>query len=93
MKILAAKALSDFRLHLTFSDGTDGIIDLSDLAGRGVFAAWLKPGMFEKVAITSYGAVEWPGELNLCPDTLYMKLVGKQPEDVFPVLRRELADA
>jgi len=93
MKILAADPLPNFRLHLTFADGTDGVADLSDIAGKGVFQAWLQPGVFEQVAVTEYGAVLWPDDLDLCPDTLYMEVTGKQPEDIFPALRHSVAHA
>jgi hypothetical protein len=53
-----------------------------------VFAAWLKPGVFEQVRLTEAGAPEWPGEIDLCPDALYLGLTGKAPEEVFPALRR-----
>jgi Protein of unknown function (DUF2442) len=39
-KITAVKSLDGFRLWLRFSDGIEGMADLSDLAGRGVFSAW-----------------------------------------------------
>ena len=45
-----------YRIWVEFSDGVAGEIDLSDVAGRGVFAAWNEPGFFEKVHVDSYGA-------------------------------------
>ncbi|MEO6846570.1 MAG: DUF2442 domain-containing protein [Chthoniobacterales bacterium] len=87
MKIVLAKALANFRLHLRFADGVEGDVDLSPLAGKGVFTAWSQSGLFEKVNVTDYGTVEWPGDLDLCPDTLYMQLTGKRPADLFPSLR------
>ena len=93
MKILVANPLPDFRLHLKFADGTDRVVDLSDLAGVGVFQAWFEPGVFEQVTITSYGSLSWPDELDLCPDSLYLRATGKEPEDIFPVLKDSLAHA
>ena len=65
-------------------------MDLADIAGRGVFTQWLREGVFESVKISSSGALEWPGELDLCPDTIYMRLTGKTPEQVFPLLKKSL---
>lgn len=93
MKILAATPLPDFRLRLKFSDGTDGVVDLSDLAGIGVFQAWLQPGVFEQVTVTNYGSLNWPEDLDLCPDSLYLRATGQEPEDLFPALKHSVAHA
>jgi hypothetical protein len=88
MKIVEISARENFGLFLRYEDGTQGMVDLSSVAGRGVFAAWMQPGVFQKVRLSEVGAAEWPGELDLCPDSLYMQLTGKKPEEVFPNLRR-----
>jgi len=93
MKIEFAKALPNFRLELTFNNGEYGVVDLSSLVGRGVFIAWERPGVFERVSLTSQGAVEWPGELDLCPDSLYLQMTGKKVEEVFPVLQTRRSHA
>jgi hypothetical protein len=87
VKITEAKPMTNYQLFLRFDDNVSGVVDLSDLAGRGVFEAWKSDGVFEKVRITKLGALEWPGELDLCPDALYLQVTGKQPEDIFPALR------
>jgi hypothetical protein len=83
MKITEAKPLPGFRLALQFDNGEGGVIDLTDFVGVGVFAAWEEPGVFERVSITAEGAVEWPGELDMCPDALYLRMTGKRQENVF----------
>lgn len=93
VKISEAEPLEKYRLFLRFDDGVSGVVDLSDIAGRGVFEAWKREGIFEQVRITKVGALEWPGELDLCPDSLYLKLTGKQPEDIFPDLRKRVTHA
>lgn len=77
-----------YRIWLRFQDCTEGEVDLSHLAGRGVFAAWDKEGVFAKVKLGPHGAVEWPGDVDLCPDALYLRLTGKQPEEVLARLDR-----
>jgi len=37
-----------YRVWLRFEDGLEGEVDLS---GRGVFEAWLEPGVFEQVFV------------------------------------------
>jgi Protein of unknown function (DUF2442) len=92
-KVADVKPLEGFRLWLRFSDGVEGVADLSDLAGRGVFSAWNSPGMFAGVKVTEYGAVAWGNEIDLCPDTLFLRVTGKTPEDLFPSLRETVAQS
>jgi hypothetical protein len=87
MRILEVSPRAGFKLFLHYDDGVAGVLDLSSLAGEGVCAAWLKPGVFEQVRLTEAGAPEWPGEVDLCPDALYLNLTGKAAEEVFPALR------
>ena len=93
MKIIRAKALPAYQLELEFESGETGVVDLSSFAGRGVFVAWQQPEVFERVSITDQGAVEWPGEIDLCPDSLYLRMTGKKAEDLFPALQNRLSHA
>lgn len=88
-KIVHVEVLEGYRLTLTFDDGTAGTVDLSGLAGRGVFAYWNDRAVFAEVRIGSSGELIWGDQVDLCPDALYLKVTGKQPEDVFPGLRQE----
>ncbi len=78
------KALGGYRLWIAYTDGTAGQVDLSDLAGQGIFALWDQPGAFESVRITPWRAIAWSDEVELCADALYLRLTGKAPEKVFP---------
>jgi hypothetical protein len=92
-KPVEVRALANYRIWLRYDDGTEGAVDLSDLAGRGVFKAWGDATFFSAVRVASHGAVEWGSDIDLCPDSLYMRLTGRSPEEVFPVLRSIHADA
>ena len=83
----------DHRIWLRYSDGTSGEVDLSYLAGRGVFEAWNVRACFESVHIASNGAIAWNEAIELCPDAIYMRLTGKSVEEVMPGVRDLLADA
>jgi hypothetical protein len=50
-KIVAAKALPNYRLWVSFEDGIEGEVDLSDLVGKGVFQVWQDPVEFAKVYV------------------------------------------
>jgi hypothetical protein len=86
-RISKVKVLPAYRLHLEFDDGVSGTVDLSENVGKGVFALWRDPLLFEQVAIGSSGELVWGEKIDLCPDALYLKVTGKQPEDLFPALR------
>ena len=93
MKLIKIQALDNYRLSLLYDDGTSGVVDLSHYAGRGVFAAWDLPGVFEQVRLNELGSPEWPGEIDLCPDALYLQLTRKTPQEVFPRLNHLPAHA
>jgi hypothetical protein len=92
-KIVKVKTLQGYRLELEFDDGASGIVDLSDLAGKGVFTQWRDRGAFEQVRVGSSGELVWGARIDLCPDALYLKVRGKKPEDLFPALRQEPSHA
>lgn len=48
LKPVSVKALPNYRLWLAFNDGVNGEVDLSDMAGRGVFKAWDEKGFLRK---------------------------------------------
>ncbi len=84
---MAYKVLDSYRVWLRFDDGIEGVVDLSSLVGKGVFAAWRDYEFFRRVGVGEYGSLSWPGELDLCPDALWLQITGKQPEDLFPNLK------
>ena len=92
-RISNVKALRDYRLKLTFNDGTQGIVDVSDLAGSGVFSLWNDYDRFLGVKIGETGELIWSDKVDLCPDALYLRLTGKKPEEIFPSLKHDLANA
>ncbi len=88
-RVSKVKVLPGYRLELEFDDGVSGIVDLSENVGKGVFAVWRDPLVFEQVGIGSAGELIWGEKIDLCPDALYLKVTGKKPEDIFPALREQ----
>ena len=93
MNLIEVSPREGHGLFVRYDDGTSGMVDLSSFAGKGVFKAWLEPGVFEQVRLAEAGHPEWPGEIDLCPDSLYLRLTGKKPEDIFPALNPPPAHA
>jgi hypothetical protein len=49
--IIDVKFVESYKLELTFDDGIEGIIDLDDLVGEGVFSVWEDKQLFQNVKI------------------------------------------
>jgi hypothetical protein len=90
LTLIEIKPLDGYRLWCKFANGTEGIADLSHLAGQGVFALWNDYREFQKARVTPDGAVAWGDEIDICPDALYLRITGKKPEELFPKLHELL---
>lgn len=80
--VVAAEARGEFKIWVRFEDGLEGEVDLSDLAGKGVFSRWTEhPGEFSQVEVDEEsGTVVWPGGLDVAPDRLYTDIVRSSGE-------------
>jgi len=85
--IVEAQPLNGYKIRLRFADGAAGEVDLSHLAGRGVFACWNDYEDFKKVSIEGGRRLAWAEDIDIDADSLYMKLTGKTPEELFPALK------
>jgi hypothetical protein len=77
--VKAVEVVRPFHVRVTFFDGVSGIVDMTELAHSpeaGVFAALADPEVFSQ-AFVLYGAVTWPGELDLAPDAMYDEIRAK----------------
>lgn len=83
----AVEPRAGYRIWLRYSDGSAGEVDLSPLAGQGVFAAWNDRACFESVRLTEHGSIAWGNDLELCPDALYLQLTGKPLSEIMPAAR------
>ena len=68
--VVRAKYDSEYRIRLTFNDGTTAIVD---------FKSWLSGPIFEPLKQVAYfrkffldgGTVVWPNGADIAPETLY----------------------
>jgi len=65
-------ALKNYRLLLSFENGEQRIFDVAPYLERGVFQRIKHPGLFSLAKVVA-GSVEWPGEIDLSYDTLYLE--------------------
>jgi hypothetical protein len=71
------EALAGFRIHVTFADGVEGVIDLSGDVGRGVFAPLGDEAFFRTVHIGRYGQIAWSEDIEICSDSAYEEIIAK----------------
>jgi len=77
-RIVEVKPLDNYKVWLRFIDGTEGTVDLGDVAGKGVFSVWNDLSVFRSVFINpETHTIAWPGDIDLCPDSLHAELTGK----------------
>ncbi len=88
VRLIEAKPKPNYRVWLRYEDGVEGEIDLSDFVGKGVFSYWKDVRNFEKVYIGKSGQISWSDELDICPDSAYMDITGKKPEEVFSGMKQ-----
>jgi len=66
------------RLLLEFANGETRLFDLTPWLDKGVFRALRDSPEFEQAHVVD-GSVEWPGEIDLSYDTLYLRSVAVAP--------------
>lgn len=70
--VTAVEVIGDYRLHLTFQDGTVGDVDFSHREWRGVFEPLRDQSYFARVGIDpEAGTIAWPDGLDMAPEPLY----------------------
>ncbi len=70
-KIVACKARPNYRVWIQFDDGLEGEVDLSHLAGKGIFKAWESTDFFNKVHVDpKTDTLSWGNDMDLDPYVL-----------------------
>jgi hypothetical protein len=71
-RVVRIEAARDGQLDLLFANGERRRFDVRPYIARGgVFAALAEPGLFGGARVVA-GAIEWPGEVDLSYDTVYL---------------------
>jgi hypothetical protein len=77
--IVSVQPLDGYRLHLTFEDGMQGEVDISELVEfTGIFAPLKDATFFRQVAVNSdIGTICWPNHADIDPNVLYHAITGE----------------
>ena len=73
-KLLEIKPLANYTLWLKYDDETVGEVDLSRHVGRGQFKDWDNKSPFETVQLIRHGIISWNEDLDMCPDSMYLRI-------------------
>lgn len=73
--VVKVRPVEDFRLWVRFSDGYEGVVDLSGLAARtGPMVGPLRdPAYFRRVFVEA-GVPTWPNGYDYAPSALYAEM-------------------
>lgn len=70
--ITGVEVIGEYRLRLTFQDGTVGDVDFSGRDWHGVLEPLRDPAYFALVAVDPEGGtIAWPNGVDLAPEPLY----------------------
>ena len=73
-RVAAVKPGEDYQLLLTFTNGEMRRFDAHPLLALPAYHK-LQCKAFFKTAAIAFGTVQWPDDIDCCPDTLYAKSV------------------
>jgi len=73
------KPLPDYRIYVELENGNKGIFDLEPYLDKGVFRELKNISYFNQFDIF-FGAVTWPNEQDIAPETLVDEMVWCRPE-------------
>lgn len=77
------KPLINYRIYVELENGRKGIFDLKPYLGRGVLRELLDKQYFDQVGI-QFGAVTWPHEQDIAPETLLAEMVQVESTNSIP---------
>lgn len=75
--VKTVKLLPEYRLYVEIEDGRRGIFDMKPYMERGVFRELKDERYFRRVGIL-HGAVTWPHEQDIAPETLLVEMAPVQ---------------
>lgn len=71
--VILVKPLDNFRLYVELVNGQKGVFDLKPYLNQGTFKELRNRTYFNQVSIV-HGAITWPNEQDIAPETLINSL-------------------
>ena len=75
--VKTVKPLPEYRIYVELEDGRRGVFDLTPYLEHGVFRELKVPTYFQRVGIL-HGAVTWPHDEDIAPETLVAEMLPVQ---------------
>ena len=69
-QVVEVQVIAELSLQIRFADGVHGTVQFQPAHLTGVFEVLKDPDFFREVRV-EFGAVTWPGELDLATDVMY----------------------
>ncbi|BDI04652.1 DUF2442 domain-containing protein [Sphaerotilus microaerophilus] len=76
--VTSVKPLDGHRIYVELADGRRGVFDLTPYLNHGVFRELQDPVYFRRVGI-QFGAVTWPHDQDIAPETLIAEMTLMEP--------------
>lgn len=88
--VKTVKPLPDFRIYVEIENGRKGIFDLTPYLDHGVFRELQDAHYFNRVGIL-FGAVTWPNEQDIAPETLLSEMLPAESTASNPTVHTDAA--
>jgi hypothetical protein len=73
--VKTVESLSEYRIRVEMVDGRVGVFDMKPYLGLGAFQEPVDVAYFNQVGMIFLGAVTWPHEQDIAPETLLAEMV------------------
>lgn len=73
------KPKSDYKIYVELENGEKGIFDMTPYLDHGIFEALKDINYFNRVGVL-FGAVTWPDEQDIAPETLIEEMLSVETE-------------
>jgi len=86
--VKTVKTLPNFRSYVEIGNGRKGIFDLTPYLDHGVFRELRDVHYFNRVGIL-FGAVTWPNEQDIAPETLLSEMLPAESTALNPAVHTD----